>query len=117
MSESEISYPMDQQSEMPRLSNGARAARIAAEHFTELEQVNEKLRLTIVEHVSTITEQQGRLMEQAELIERVMQDRDQWMHKAIRSAETVMNVMTLMVEAGKDAREVINRTRPTEAER
>jgi hypothetical protein len=115
MSENEISYPMDQQQpEAPRLSNGARAARIAAEHFTELEQVNEKLRATIQEMGAQGNTLRGQLMEQAEQLTRVERERDYWLQRATTIAKSVELASAAMLDSASAARTILDNQGPHE---
>jgi hypothetical protein len=94
--------------DIQRISNGARAAQIAAEHFSELEQENEKLRITIAELRRDLAIALTRRDDMRAHAGRLEHERGVWQTKAVGVASLVMANAKLMVEAAQEAQEIIN---------
>jgi hypothetical protein len=87
-----------------RLSNGAKAAQIAAEHFAAVEGERDDLR-------ERVGELEGRLAEQNDFIDRLQRDKDMWMQKALSCAHRVIDASALLVAAAREAQEIIGPTK------
>jgi uncharacterized membrane-anchored protein YhcB (DUF1043 family) len=84
-----------------RMTNGARAAQIAAEKFVEIEDERDDLR----EEVAML---KGRVAEQADMLDRLMADRDAWLNRAVALAQSIMSTSQVLVEAAGTANNVLN---------
>ena len=95
-----------------RISNGQKAARIAEEHFVELEAENEKLRHLIEELRRDFAIEHVRLEDANTRATRMEQERNEWQAKAMGLATSVANSMHLILDVGQEAREIVNTLTP-----
>ena len=99
-----------------RLSNGAKAAQIAAQHFGELEQENEKLRVTIEGLRRDLSVALAQRENEEMRANRAEQERNEWQAKAMGLATSIGTTVNLFLDVGQEAREIVNTLTPPRVE-